>query len=1214
MEHHYRSKCTRILSLLALLGLLSLWALAQTETGMISGTVTDPSGAVVSGATVTITNTATQAKRTTTTNATGAYTILNLPPASYELDVSAPGFAQSKQLVTVTVASQNALSVRLDLAQAAGVTVEVSAGLGAVQVETQSSELSQMVDRQQVSELPSLTRNPYDFVALAGNVGTDAGAGIEARGANGMTINGMRSASTDILLDGAENVDLYTASVGQQVPMDAVQEFRVTTSSFAAEYGRASGGVVNVATKSGTNDWHGTAYEFNRVSKLAANTYDNNANDIPRSTFTRNQPGYSIGGPIIKNKLFVFNSSEWIRVRGMATEEAYVPDPAFLALTNSATQQYFAAYGLLKPRTIKLSSLNAGQLVSQGAAGPGVAALPSTTPVLDLIRYGYNYDQGGGYPQNTVESVTRGDYNLNDKTQIMGRWTVYHDNYLPGYYGYSAYQGFDTGEQDTNQNWLLGITRIWNSNLISNTKFSINRLNDKEPEGTAGTAPGLLLGLGGDGFTVNGHTNMLPGYLPYLPGDALPFGGPQNVGEIDHSFAWIHGKHDFKFGGEYVYIRDNRIFGAYQNAIEYLSSGSFADGYDNLLSGQLYRFSVAIYPQNEFPCFRDPTTNAPIQTAGCTLTGPAISPSFYRTNRYNDGAAYAQDTWKIRPRLTLSLGLRWEYFGVQHDKNVNNDANFVLGPGSNYFQQVQNGYVVNGNQLPGGRLWEPESHNFAPRVGFAYDLFGDGKTSIRGGYGIAYERNFGNVTYNVIQNPPNYGVLNIQNGRDVPAGTLPISANNFGIAGQSGTYPFRSPSLRAVNRNLRTAYADIYNLSVEHELTRGAVASLEYSGSRGIHGYTIQDYNDFGWGPTYTGNGCGAAGGAACADPTQQLNNQYSYINYRTNGNDSWHNALNAKLSTNNLVHQGLNLTANYTWSHTEDYLSATFGGSDEYNAQALGTLDPFNPKLDKGDADYDIRNRLALSAVWTLPYANKMHGWMKQVADGWEFAPIIHANTGYPYTIYDCTNEVAADLCARYIPSAAVGQNGNTSTTGSHVLSTPNTFGYQTIPAPLVYGSIYGGNGSVPTCASDPTTGLSLGTNCSFPANMTARNAFRQPGLWNADVGVYKNFKITEKVALQFRGEFYNAFNHSNYYVQTGNLDAWGGLADVNNLASQPGITPNYATGTNNGQIEYTTASGAPATYTIVGKKGVTNQAANVGTGSTGERRYVQLGARISF
>ena len=269
----------------------------------------------------------------------------------------------------------------------------------------------------------------------------------------------------------------------------------------------------------------------------------------------------------------------------------------------------------------------------------------------------------------------------------------------------------------------------------------------------------------------------------------------------DRSISWTRGRHNVKFGGEYVYVRDNRIFGAYQEGIQYLTSGGalltnpdtgVPGVIDNLLNGQLYRFSAAIDPQGEFPCYHDPTTNVIIQTPACTLSGPAVSPNFSRSNRYNDGGLYVQDSWKMFPRFTVNLGLRWEYYGVQHAKHQDQDANFVLGSGSNIYQQFTNGAVAQGSSLPnGGRLWKSAWKNFGPRVGFAWDIFGDGKTSLRGGYGIAFERNFGNVTFNVIQNPPNYAVLNVVAGRDVNWGNLPISPNNFGAAGQPGSYPFR---------------------------------------------------------------------------------------------------------------------------------------------------------------------------------------------------------------------------------------------------------------------------------------------------------------------------------------------------------------------------------------------------------------------------------------
>jgi hypothetical protein len=1202
--------------------LFSVFAFGQTETGSITGTVTDPTGAVVSGAKVTATDTSTGAVRTATTGSNGGYNLSNLPPAPYEVSISAPGFSTFKRAVTVTVASVNEVSARMTVG-AIGTTVEV-VGSGTTQVETQSSELSQEVNVQQVAELPSLSRNPYNFVSLAGNTSTD----MAGRGANGAAINGMRSASTDILLDGGENVDLFSSSLGEQVPQDSVQEFRVTTSDFNAEYGRASGGVVNVATKSGTNSFHGSAYEFNRISHLASNTYDNNANGIARAPFTRNQFGYSVGGPIIKNKLFFFENTEWTRVRATASTTGFVPDPAFLALTNANTQAYFQQYGTLKTNLTALTAndLTAGAIVAAGAAGPLLSAIPASTPVLDEVSYTFPSDVGGGTPQNTYNLVGRVDFNLSDKTQMFGRYTIFHDDLFPGTVSASAYQGWDTGQTDRDQNVMYSLTHLWTNNFISNTKISLNRLTEVQGLASFGASPGLYVSAtAGDSvapLSTSPADYMLPGYLPYSPGGALPFGGPQNVSEIDHSFSWTRGRHSFKFGGEYIYIRDNRAFGAYETSIESLG-GATNTALDGMLSGQLVQFTSAINPQGEFPCERDPVLDTPIQTGACTLTLPAVPPSFSRSNRYNDGAVYFQDSWKVTPRFSLNYGLRWEYYGVQHAKHADQDANLVLGSGSNIYQQFNTAQVFNGANLPNGNLWTPRKKNFGPRVGFAYDIFGDGKTSLRGGYGIAYERNFGNVTYNIIQNPPNYAVLQIS---ATPTAPLPITNNNLGALSGTGTSPFPSPELRGVNTNMKTAYASVWNLSMEREVARNTVFSLEYSGSRGIHGYTIEPANGSGYGPAFTGLGCDGAGGASCANIYQRLNLQYGNINFRTNGNDSWHDAMNAKLSSSNLFKQGINLTANYTWAHTIDDSSATFGESDEFSAQLLGTLNPFDPGLDKGDSDFDVRNRVSLSAVWTLPYAQHMRGVAKEVLDGWEFTPIFSAQTGNPYTMYDCTQNPGwltgfayYDYnCARYIPSGPVALKGSANSSASNAVA-PNLYNYETIPAPLVYGNAYG-NGSLPTCDADGTTGLSLGTNCTYPSNMSRRNAFRQPGTWKMDMGIYKNFKVTERVNLQFRSEFYNLFNHSNYYTQVGNEITTGGTADLANLLFG-NTCPNFATGSNNGQIEYTQYNGTscatsttPATWTVLGKKGVQSQGAGIGTGSLGERRYVQLALRVTF
>jgi hypothetical protein len=327
---------------------------AQVQTGSISGAVRDNAGAVIPGASITATNLDTSAVRTVQSNSLGVYTIPGLSPGIYEVSITSGNFAPFKQKSQVTVGGTTTVDATLGVG-AASTTVEVTAETAGVEVNTQTQEQSQVINQQQIAQLPSLTRNPYDFVALAGNISggdrsSEAGNTQTSGGGQnstdrgvGFTINGQRASGTEILLDGVENINIFDTSVALEVPQDAVQEFRVVTNNFDAQYGRASGGTVNVSTKSGTNNLHGSAYEFNRLSAYTANTYDNVANDIPKGTYTRNQFGFTAGGPIIKNKLFVFGSAEWLRVRSNASLLGYVPTSQFVSDTASNVQDYFNA-------------------------------------------------------------------------------------------------------------------------------------------------------------------------------------------------------------------------------------------------------------------------------------------------------------------------------------------------------------------------------------------------------------------------------------------------------------------------------------------------------------------------------------------------------------------------------------------------------------------------------------------------------------------------------------------------------------------------------------------------------------------------------------------------------------------------------------------------------------------------------------------------------
>jgi hypothetical protein len=834
---------------------------------------------------------------------------------------------------------------------------------------------------------------------------------------------------------------------------------------------------------------------------------------------------------------------------------------------------------------------------------------------MDIVSYLVPSNSGGGTPQNQLNTVARVDYNLSSKTTMFVRYALDDINAFLGTNNNSPYAGFDTLSKNYDQNLIYSLTHTFSPTVVSETKLNFNRLNDSQPLGSQPVQPTYFFN---ENFaaTEQGQTICLPGYSCTTPGNSIPFGGPQNVSSIQESVSWNKGKHSLAFGGEYVYTRDNRAFGAYENAVEALApfgSSTNADSLNNLLNGDAGWFQVVINPQGLFPCLKNPqgsygTNPTGLNGANCTLTLPTDQPNFSRSNRYNDMSFYGQDSWKISPRLTLNLGLRWEYYGVQHNKDPKLDSNFVFGAGSDLQDKIRNGQVytvgatANSPASPVGGLWRKNKKNFAPRIGFAWDVFGDGKTSLRGGYGIAYERNFGNVTFNVIQNPPAQFNAFFQDA------AIPLATNNLGPFGGTGTIALPNPSLRYVRQDIPTAYSQSWNLSIQRELRANTLLSLEYTGAHSVKDYSIENLNQQGWGVDYEG-----ADIAAGDNPKQRLNYQYGNMNTRGADGFSYYDALNTRFVSNNLFHQGLAFTANYTWSHTLDNLSSTF--SETPQTENLGLLDPFLPALDKGNADFDARNRIALSMVWTLPYAKDMHGVAKQLLDGWEFAPIFTARTGNPYTVFDSSaadaGQVVDTVFGRYVPPAgfAPPRKGTTATNASTNIA-PNTYQYMGLqpsntylnPLLLNFGIFDGSLASCDTTTNGLGNPVSTGQNCNFGTSMTARNAFVQPGYYNFDFALSKAFSITERVKLQFRSEFYNALNHSNYYVQA------GGEQDAGNYPCTSNPSLAAAFGSSNGVACFTQQANGNAGFSVLGKQGVTTNTA------LNERRFIQMALRLTF
>src|SRR5882724_4999315 len=1148
-----------VLLALILLGFESRPVYGQAEAGAVSGSVKDATGAVVAGATVTAKNLATSAGRTVQSGDNGQYSIPGLNPGMYELTVTSSGFAPFKARVEASVGGRTTVDAQLSVSGQVTTIEVVSAE--ATTVNTESQEISQVISPAQIAQLPSLNRNVYDFVGTAGNVSSGdrmGSASDQTTGTRGVgyVINGQRSSGSEILLDGAENVDLFTATVGQAVSPDVVQEYRIVTNNFEAQYGRASGGVVNVITKSGTNSFHGSAWEFNRTSAYTANTFDNDSNGVPKGHYVRNQFGYGVGGPIIKKKLFFFQSTEFRRVRSSASSVSLVPTPELLALTAPNVQAYFNKYG---PNTFPFASTLAKTTDQQtgrpkvgttlGTLNGPFASVPDGTPVFGLVNFSVPQDAGGGSPQNTHNIFGRLDYLMSNRTQMYLRvnWTDEVD-FSGSQFG-GPYPQYNVGSEEYGKAFLVNVTHTFTPTVLSSTKLSFNRVANSNSFNTAlQNTPTLFLF---NSATLAGHAVQLPGFYDNQTGTGgLPYGGPENAIQGNEDLSWVRGRHTMRFGGQMNYQQMNRGYGAYAQAVEKLGNGA-ADGLDNFINGNLVLFQAAINPQGHFPCSRD-ASGAIVQTPACTLTLPVNSPAFARSYRYRDFALYAQDSWKITPRLTLNYGLRYEYFGVQHNGDPKLDSNLYYGTGANLFEKLRTAQMLLAPNSPIGELWKPRYGDLGPRVGFAYALTGDGKTSIRGGYGISYERNFGNVTFNMIQNPPNYASVQLT-GANAGKVTVDNLGPFVGAAGLQVPLPPSSP--RHVDQNIKTAQTQMWSLSAERELAKNTILSVDYNGAHGVHLYDISNYNMLGGAQAYLGDSLAYT----CANPNAADNNfgcftranqQWSSINTRGSNGFSHYNSMNVRLLSQNFKHTGLMLVANYTYAHSLDNLSTTFSesASASNGVGNLGYLDPRNPRLDYGNSDFDIRHRLVFSAIWQEPFFRSGRGWQRQVLGGWSLIPVFTGRTGVPFSIMDSTNTLAGNSgvpsgIPRYTPNGTI---TSMSANGSTPTGNPNEFSLLTLP------------GADSTCnaawmVQDTSTGGCIETFGPFPANMTARNAFRGPGAWNADFALGKTFSVTERVSLEFRTELFNIFNHHNIYV--------------------------------NGYVNDATGSGS--TFTVTGKKG---------------------------
>ena len=640
--------------------LISAPLLAQTETGRITGVVTDQSGLIVPGATVTLTSPTTGGVRTTVTDDGGRYVIASVQPGSYQLRIEVSGFAPLMRDVQVTVGSSLALDTQLRVAGGAE-TVSVTAEVPFVNVS--NAEIATTVSQEQIRDLPLLSRDPYDLVALAGNVQDQPREQIDngAERGTGFSLNGQRASGSNVLLDGSANNNEFDTTVGQDVPLDSVQEFSVVTNNFSAQYGRASGGIVNVITKSGTNTLSGTAYTFFRNDSLASNTPDNIANDLPKGELKRNQPGYSIGGPIIRDKAHFFSSLEYVGVRRTDSEISWVPTPEFLAASSPATRAYFTAYDRgVQANGPMLTRADVSAIIGSGAGA--FNSLPANLPVFRRAERQTPIEAPPGDPddpQDDYRLVNKVDFNTSPNTMFSIRHAYQNKGILDGAQSANPYRV-------TTRAWSTGGTTCSARSRACSPRTDEPDENRLEPA-VRGTAGQRSLGAALDDephrtSASAGVSDHVPRLSAVEPRNDIPFGGPQQLWQFYHDQTWLKGVHDIRFGGSYVHINDDRTFSAYGNAVEALSiSNNALNSLNNFVSGTIERFQAAINPDG-FP--------------GETFVTPVQQPSFTSHNRYDEFALYVQDNWSATPRLTLNLGLRYEFYGPQEKSDPKYDSNF----------------------------------------------------------------------------------------------------------------------------------------------------------------------------------------------------------------------------------------------------------------------------------------------------------------------------------------------------------------------------------------------------------------------------------------------------------------------------------------------------------------------------------------------------------
>jgi len=1058
------------LRLLVVFILLSTTLLVgQTFRGTILGSVTDPSGAVVAGATIKIRNLGTGQERTTTTSADGSYNVSELPIGSYSVTVSQTGF---KTFVATGVAVDVATERRVDAALKTGqvdTRVEVNAE-DLPMVETTSNELGGVLTSQSVEDMPVNGRDYTKLIYLNPGIAGSPDQISDSPGSLGeFSMNGSRGRANNFLLDGTDMNDGFRndPAINQAgvfgdpatiLPLDAVEELRVL-SNYPPEYGRNSGAVINTVTKSGTNNLHGSLLEYNRTSAVGgARNFFNSTG--PSNPFHNNQFGGSLGGPIIKDKAFFFVDYEGQRESGAQGGTSCVP-------TGSAPD------GSLSPSDSSNPVIQA-LLARHPWPAPNLGS--STCPNLALSTL-FN---------NRVDSmIDKVDYNFNPNNMLTGRYYFGDsDQSFPfAQLAGGLLPGFNTTTPTRVQLVSISYVKVM-GNALNEARLGWNRFAEgffPEDDNFNPSSIGLNTGVTSP-FDFGLPKISVTGFAPLGATNSVPRNRVDSNWHFVDDYGWKRGRHDFKLGYEFR-----------RTTIALIQ--------DNTFRGKLSFSDLASF------------------LAGIPSSGKIAEGDTKRHSYENSHGLFIQDSFRWTPRLTLNYGVRWDYFGVVGEKN-------------NLFYQLDP--TTSSNEAPAPQLYDKDLNNFAPRLGFAYDLAGKSKTVIRGGWGLFYDAFsqdifLGHAPYNCAFCPgPTYsgiGPAAIGSAQLVPGGgalsaTSPVFAATSPLGDFFGT-----------NANIRTPYTQNFNLNVQQQFGK-TVVEVGYVGARGTKLFRFRDLNqpsqaqitafDLGqcatWGQTAPN--CYIAGFDA-PDPAGDANVPRTaypalyYVNREESSASSTYHALQTSMRINSW--RGLNSTLNFVWSHSIDNASDL----EDFIPNAAQPNNSFFPSLERGNSNFDIRRRLTWNFGYALP---KFSGRASKLKNGWGVDGVLNLQDGQPFQLnYNFEGDYSGSGEGFDRPDV-VGPIRYGSGPYSVDLSSfqvPCTFGNTT--------ALTNPNPNPPP-ATLPTTGDS---NCLAGTrhfgNM-GRNSLRAPAFKELNFSLYKSTNLTEHVVLQFRAEFFNILNHPNF------------------------------------------------------------------------------------